>query len=180
MTESKYLFICYALEGELVDDLRERIELITDGARDAGMETYAHIRDEQHWRAGRSSIKSVLKKAFERIEKAEAVFLDLTTTKGSKRVGLNIEAGYAKALRKPIVALYHESERPNMTTDLADVSSSYSERADIRKVTCQLLSEINSSTVTDLHSPGRLQHPQEEGEGTTVAAFGRWPPQFAR
>jgi hypothetical protein len=143
MTRS--VFVCYALEGEHLALLRTRLELITLGARDAGATTYAHIRDEQHWNTQGASIKRVLDAAFTHISMADAVLLDLTTSAGSKRVGLNIEAGYAKALGKPILALWHVSERPNMTTDLADFERSYADLTDLRGVTYQLLSELGDA-----------------------------------
>ncbi|MEO3810303.1 hypothetical protein ABGB17_14980 [Sphaerisporangium sp. B11E5] len=140
MTRS--VFICYALEGEHLAQLRTRLELITLGALDAGATTYAHIRDEQKWNTEGASIKRVLEAAFRRIALADAVLLDLTTSAGSKRVGLNIEAGYAKALGKPILALWHVSERPNMTTDLADHERSYTGLGDLRETTRRLLSDL--------------------------------------
>lgn len=143
-----YVFLCYALEGEDLGALRERLELITLGARDAGLRTYAHIRDEQHWRIGEVAIEQILKVAFERIAGADAVLLDLTTSAGSRRVGLNIEAGYAKALEKPILALWHESDRPTMTTALADHEVSYRCNDDLRPATRRLLSQVKAQSPT--------------------------------
>ncbi|GAA3943506.1 hypothetical protein GCM10023085_26770 [Actinomadura viridis] len=143
-----YVFVCYALEGEHLGALRERLELITLGARDAGLRTFAHIRDEQDWRIGEVSMRQILKVAFERIAGADAVLLDLTTSAGSKRVGLNIEAGYAKALEKPILALWHESDRPNMTTDLADHEASYRSNDDLRSAARRLLSQVKWQSPT--------------------------------
>ncbi|MFC6083433.1 hypothetical protein [Sphaerisporangium aureirubrum] len=144
MTRS--VFVCYALEGEHLAQLRTRLELITLGALDAGATTYAHIRDEQNWNTEGASVKRVLAAAFKRITLADAVLLDLTTSAGSKRVGLNIEAGYAKALGKPILALWHVSERPNMTADLADFERSYDDLTDLRLATCRLLSELGDAS----------------------------------
>lgn len=140
---TKSIFICYALDGERIESLRHRLELITLGARDANMCTYAHIRDAQNWVGRDSDMRLVLSRAFHQIKSSDAVLLDLTSEFGSKRVGLNIEAGYAKALKKPIVALYHRSDRPYMTTDLADFELPYSNVSEIRNAACQLLSKIS-------------------------------------
>ncbi|WP_285698593.1 hypothetical protein [Actinomadura sp. NBRC 104412] len=65
---------------------------------------------------------------------AEAVLLDLTGDAESKRVGLNIEAGYAKALDKTVFALWRVPERPHMTIDLADFEDSYKHDGEIEEV----------------------------------------------
>ncbi|GLW62920.1 hypothetical protein Arub01_11640 [Actinomadura rubrobrunea] len=148
-TTERKLFVCYALEGEPLEELQERLELISMGAQDAGFKTYAHIRDAQGWRLNGTPVKEVLEAAFAEIRNADAVLLDLTSSSGrSRRVGLNIEAGYAKALGKPILALWREPDRPNKTTDLADHERSYEHMDQIRRLTGELLSEINVPSVT--------------------------------
>ena len=129
-----YVVICYALTGEHLPALRERIRLISNGILRAGLRTYAHIRDEQQWNTGGSAPRQVLDRVFHEIADAEAVLLDLTGDAGSKRVGLNIEAGYAKALDKTIFALWRVPERPHMTTDLADFEDSYEHDGEIEEV----------------------------------------------
>ncbi|SPT59441.1 MULTISPECIES: nucleoside 2-deoxyribosyltransferase [Actinomadura] len=145
---TRFIFICYALDGEHLDLLRERLRLIALGAGDVGLQTYAHIRDAQNWHTGHLSKKEVLEAAFARISQADAVLLDLTSSAGSKRVGLNIEAGYAKALEKPILAVWHKSDRPPMTTDLADYETWYEEKAGLRAAVRRLLTQARLTSVT--------------------------------
>jgi nucleoside 2-deoxyribosyltransferase len=136
------IFICYALERDFLNDLQFRLNEISLGAEDLGLTSYAHIRDEQNWQFHNEPIKLILNRSFKVIESSSIVFLDLTSKNHSKRTGLNIEAGYAKALKKRIVALYHESDRPNMTTDLAEFEISYSELSEIRAKVVELLQNI--------------------------------------
>jgi hypothetical protein len=140
---SRLAFVCYALNGEPLDDLRQRLDLITLGAADAGVKAYAHVRDAQNWSFRRSPARDVLSTVFARIAASDVVLLDLTTGADSKRVGLNIEAGYAKGIGKPIVAIWHVSDRPNMTTDLADLEGSYNRVDDLRGVVRDLLFKID-------------------------------------
>lgn len=128
----KKIFICYALEKDFLSELEERLNQITLGAFDNGWSAYAHIRDEQNWKFHNEPIGIIIDKSFKSIASSDLVILDLTSKNNSKRTGLNIEAGYAKALGKKIIALYHISERPNMTTDIADIEISYSEISEIR------------------------------------------------
>jgi len=138
----KDIFICYALERDFLNDLRFRLNEISLGAGDLGFTSYAHIRDEQNWQFHNEPIRLILNRSFKVIESSSIVILDLTSKNHSKRTGLNIEAGYAKALRKRIVALYHESDRPNMTTDLAEFEIAYSEPSEIRAKVVELLKNI--------------------------------------
>lgn len=138
----KKIFICYALEKEFLSDLEERLTQITLGAKDRGWTAYAHIRDEQNWKFHNEPIRNIIDKSFKSIASSDLVLLDLTTKNSSKRTGLNIEAGYAKALGKKIIALWHVSDRPNMTTDLADYEISYSNIDELKIKVSQILLQI--------------------------------------
>lgn len=136
------IFICYALEKDFLSDLEERLTQITLGAKEMGWIAHAHIRDEQNWKFHNEPIRNIIDKSFKSIASSDLVLLDLTTKNNSKRTGLNIEAGYAKALGKKIIALWHVSDRPNMTTDLADYEVSYSNIDEIKFKVSELLKQI--------------------------------------
>jgi nucleoside 2-deoxyribosyltransferase len=141
----KRLFMSYALERDRIPELQERIGLITLGAEAAGYTAYAHVRDTQGWEFEGADLREVLNVAFEKISESDAVLLDLTThCRSYKRVGLNIEGGYAKALRKPIVAIWRYPDRPLMTADLADLETSYEHVAELEAKTKQLLGRMGS------------------------------------
>lgn len=139
----KTVFVCYALEHSHLGELQQRLAMIDQGASSAGWRSYAHVRDEQNWQFGTTSLRHVLDVAFKRISAADAVLLDLTSHANSKRVGLNIEAGYAKALGKPILALHVAGDRPNMTTDLADYEMAYREVGELSAVVNSLLKQVS-------------------------------------
>jgi len=138
----KRIFLCYSIEQKHLSKLQSRLELITLAAHDQNMQTFAHIRDAQNWHFHNEPIKTILSRSFREIESSDAVLLDLTThSELTKRTGLCIEAGYASALLKPIFALWHDSDRPNMITDLADYDVAYSSIHDIRDKVTRMLSK---------------------------------------
>lgn len=140
---TKRLFVCYALERDKINELRDRLERISRGAQAAGYETYVHARDAQQWNITGSDLRQVLDAVFRTIRGSDAVLMDLTIeTPGYKRVGLNIECGFAKALDKPIAALWREPDRPAMTTDLADEELAYRQLSDIESATAALLTRL--------------------------------------
>ncbi len=143
----KDIFICYALERDYLDELKSRLDQISLGAEDVGFTTYAHIRDHQNWQFHNEPIRDVLDRSFKAIRASKVVLLDLTSMNFSKRTGLNIEAGYAKALNKKIVAIYLNDDRPNMTTDLADAVISYSDKQEIRIKVRELLRKLEQFSV---------------------------------
>jgi len=136
-------FIAYSLERDHLDELKERLDLITLGANDANYDAYAHVRDGQNWVLGGSSIPEMMKTVFNKIEEVDVVILDLTSNANSRRTGLNIELGYALAFNKKVIALYRKGERPNMNTDLALVELQYSSDSEIRELLRKALLEVN-------------------------------------
>jgi nucleoside 2-deoxyribosyltransferase len=141
----KTVFVCYALERGHMSELRERLSEIENGALASGWRSYAHVRDGQNWQFHDAPIRDILEIAFKRIAASDAVLLDLTSHANSKRVGLNIEAGYAKALGKPIMAVYRAGDRPNMTTDLASHEIAYDRVDELAQVVTDLLCRISVS-----------------------------------
>jgi hypothetical protein len=139
----KKLFIAYSLERTHLPELANRIELITQGASDAGYSTYAHVRDGQNWDLSGAVIRRMMPIVFESIRDADVVLLDLTTHGNSKRTGLNIELGYALANSKRVIALYHKSDRPNMNTDMAEIERSYESNSEIRQAVAGLLIDVD-------------------------------------
>lgn len=141
----KTLFMSYALERDRIPELQERIDLITLGAEAAGYTAYAHVRDTQRWKFEGADLRQVLDVAFQKIAESDVVLLDLTAhCRSYKRVGLNIEGGYAKALGKPIAAIWRYPDRPVMTTELADIETSYEDVAELEAKTKQLLRRMGS------------------------------------
>lgn len=147
------VFVCYALEREYLAELRERLTRISEGIQDAGGVAYAHVRDGQGWLANSQPITEMMTVVFREIAGADLILLDLTTHSNSKRTGLNIELGYALGLRKPVLAIWKVPDRPNMTTDLAQLESSYSDVSDLRSVVGHLVSTFKRPHPTKASKP---------------------------
>jgi hypothetical protein len=139
------VFVCYALERDQLDLLRHRFSHVRRGIENAGCRSYFHVHDGQGWNLNGARVRDVLEEVFAIISNADFVLLDLTAKSGSRRTGLNIEAGYARALHKPIAALWHESDRPNMTTELASVEAAYAEEGEIAAVVERLIRSLKSA-----------------------------------
>ena len=98
--------VSYSVADEKdITELQQRLEMLSLGASDAGLSTYIHLRDGQAWNLADADYAIALSMVFERIREARIVLLDTTRKTGACLTGINIEAGYAKALGKPIAAL---------------------------------------------------------------------------
>lgn len=84
----------------------------------------------------------ILGDVFDVIKSADAVLLDLTSYTDSRRTGLNIEAGYAAALEKPIVSIYQAGDAPRMTLALAQQARSYTSESEIGACVQELLRSL--------------------------------------
>ena len=77
------------------------IEKILTLLEQAGAETFCVVRDLEHWGETSLSPQVLMTQTFDMIQKADLVVIELS----EKGVGLGIEAGYAYALKKPIVVI---------------------------------------------------------------------------
>jgi hypothetical protein len=131
--------VCYSVDEEDVGPLRRRLDLVSLGAADAGLSTYVHARDAQAWDLSDADYAAALSRVFEQIRGTRFLLIDATRSTGACLTGMNIEAGYAKALGKPIVALWRSPDRPHKTMVLADFEASYEREDDLRSISRRLL-----------------------------------------
>jgi hypothetical protein len=131
--------VCYSVEEGNIQELQHRLELLSLGAADAGLSTYIHVRDTQAWDLTNADYGAALAIVFRHIRRARVILIDTTREVGACLSGVNIEAGYAKALGKPIVALWHTPDRPDKTMALADFEASYRDIDDLRPLSHNLL-----------------------------------------
>lgn len=140
--------MAYALESDHRDRLKGRVELIRSAAKDVGWACYFHVADGQNWQAVQNpDFSQILADVFEMIKNADAVLLDLTSHANSRRTGLNIEAGYAAALGKPIIGIYHADDAPRMTLALAQQARSYTVDSEIGDCVRDLLESLRVAPV---------------------------------
>lgn len=110
------------------DDNREIVEGLCTAAQRAGFVVTCTNRDYDDFGTAEAPDEQLTDFMFAGIEDADVVLLDLT----DKGVGLGIEAGYATALRKPVVALYADGAEPSTTlNELATRTITYHGFADL-------------------------------------------------
>lgn len=85
------------------DDQRnkERIQVISAGLKQSGMESVCIARDVEQWGAPKFDPVELMARTFAAIDACNLVVIDLT----EKGVGVGIEAGYACAKNIPIVTI---------------------------------------------------------------------------
>jgi hypothetical protein len=144
------LVICYSVEEGLIDRLRRRIEEITYGAGDRGLSTFAYVRDVQGWDTRAVDYSAAFSCVIDQIRVARAVVLDLTTDAGATRTGLSIEAGGARALNKPIIAIWRHPDRPDKLLSIASISGAYDSGAEtLRCLTSSLVQQLGHKIHSD-------------------------------
>ena len=137
--------ICYSVENDAIEHLRERIQVISQAANDLGLCTYAHVRDTQGWVGLNRDYKSAFAAVFEHIDHARLVLLDLTSDSSSIRTGINLEAGYAKGVGKILLGLWRVPDRPEKTLSIVDFEDSYRSMEDLGGAVISLLKRGKSA-----------------------------------
>lgn len=80
---------------------RQQIEEISSALERIGFETVCVVRDLEHWGNIQFSPADLMRHAFAEIEKCDVFICEFS----EKGVGLGIEAGYALAKGKPVMAV---------------------------------------------------------------------------
>lgn len=103
------IYMGYKFTGENYLELIERINKIRDVLEGRGNKCYGLLKANSKENKPRNAI---YKKAFREISKCEVLFLLVTSEEKSE--GQLIEAGYAKALNKKIIAAVKEGINTNL------------------------------------------------------------------
>lgn len=130
----KTIFMGYSIELTHIDLLKKRIEIVSEAASKCNMLVYAHIRDEQNWQCYTDPGKIVLDKCFEQIRRCDLFLGDFTLYEKKHRTGIHIEAGYAKALGKPIWGILYRGDRPRLLIDLVEKEIAYEKMEELSEI----------------------------------------------
>lgn len=100
-------------------DLRNKahIEAVLEQLEDFGHNVYCVIRDLEKWNQQSFSPQQLMNATFEVIQTSDIMLIDLS----EKGVGLGIEAGYAHALKKPIIIIAQEGS--DISTTLKGIAA---------------------------------------------------------
>jgi len=106
---------------DLIDSLVARL-------RSDGLEPICMASDVEKWGAVQLSLKELMRRTFEEIDKSDLVILEMS----EKGVGLGIEAGYAVAKGKPVIVLISERQELSGTMQgIADTVITYNSPQDV-------------------------------------------------
>lgn len=96
------------------DDNEETVNALCTAVERAGFLVHCTNRDFDDFGRQERELEELIPYIEDAIERTDVVILDLT----DKGVGLGVEAGFAAALQKPIVAVLHEDADPPTTIQL--------------------------------------------------------------
>lgn len=111
----KRYFVAYRLTGESTEVLQERLSVVVDALRKAGIDAYCNFFDAAI--AENVTVKEVLDKAFGQIDERDGLFVLVASS--DKSEGQLLETGYALGKNKHIIAAV-QTDAKAYASDLAD------------------------------------------------------------
>lgn len=119
---------------------RELIKELSGILKSLGIESSIIVRDFESWGGNERDPKVLMAKAFEEIDRSDAVIIELS----EKGVGLGIEAGYAAAKGKPIwVVAKTGSDISNTLSGIAEKILFYNKPGDLTPQIKRLMEKRN-------------------------------------
>ncbi len=126
----KRIYVAYKFAEEDPIELRKRLEALSKVIEEAtGCKTFIFFRDAQKWQKSEVSIKEIVIRALNEIDKCDAILVEAST----KARGAYLEAGYAKALKKKVIIIHKTGTEANFLEAIADVAIEYDNLEDLRK-----------------------------------------------
>ena len=126
----KKIYVAYKFKEQNPEELRKKLEELSKVIEEAtSYKTFIFFRDAQNWGKIKMPIKEVVEKAYNAIEKCDAILVEAT----EKANGAYFEAGYAKALNKKIIIIHQEGTEANFLESCADEIIIYKDFEDLRE-----------------------------------------------
>ncbi len=123
------VYVTYKFEEEEPNELKTRLEAFSKLIEEStGWKTFIFFRDVQKWKVGTMTMKQVVNRAMEEIQKCDAVLVEAS----EKARGVYFEAGYAKALGKKIIVIHQKNAESNFLDASADVKIEYETDEDLK------------------------------------------------
>jgi nucleoside 2-deoxyribosyltransferase len=102
----KRYFVAYRFSGEPKEVLEERLGLVVEALRKAGIDAYCNFFDQHEIDKHNLNAREVMKKAFAQIDERDGLFVLIASD--DKSEGQLIEVGYALAKGKHIISAIQE------------------------------------------------------------------------
>lgn len=103
----KKYFVAYRFSGESLEVLQERLSLVVEALRVAGIDAYCNLFDQHDHDRENLTPKQIIEKAFMQIDASDGLFVLIASN--DKSEGQLIEIGYALAKDKPIIAAIQQN-----------------------------------------------------------------------
>ena len=134
----KKIYVAYKFkkqdQAELKKELEELSKIIEEST---GYKTFIFFRDVQNWGKKKMSVKDVVNKAIEALEKCDAILVETS----EKARGAYFEIGYAKALRKKVIIIHKKGTEADFLEATSDISIEYEDLEDLRKKLGELINK---------------------------------------
>jgi nucleoside 2-deoxyribosyltransferase len=102
----KKYFVAYRVRGESREVLQERVTVVVDALKKAGIDAYCNFFDQNQFEKDKLSARQIMDKAFAKIDESDGLFVLIASK--DKSEGQLLEVGYSFAKGKPIVAAVQE------------------------------------------------------------------------
>lgn len=125
----KKIYLAYKFAEEDPVELRKRLEALSKVIEEAtGCKTFIFFRDAQNWQKSEASIKEIVLRALNEIDKCDAILIEAST----KARGAYLEVGYAKASKKKVIVIHKTGTEANFLEAIADMAIEYDDLEDLR------------------------------------------------
>lgn len=114
------IYIAYEFRGRNFDELKSRLEAISNILGQLGYKSFIFARDIQNWNPNSIKPEKIMKIAIEEMKKCDAILTISESSYNSE--GLLIESGYMKALGKKLILAYKPESRYVLLKSIADSS----------------------------------------------------------
>ena len=126
----KTYFLAYRFSGESQDVLHERLSLVVEALKNAGIDAYCNFFDNHIMDSKNLSKRQIIDKAFKKIDESDGLFVLIASN--DKSEGQLFEVGYAIAKSKNIIAAIQQDVDTHVS-DLANNVIRWNDLNDLSK-----------------------------------------------
>jgi len=124
------IFISYRFTGENLDTISDYLDCIKDILEKKGHSVFSSFWEEDTFKKNNFTRKQLLDYVFQEIDKADACFVFVRSSRKSE--GLLLEVGYALAKNKPLALIIKEDVETVFLKDIAKSVIKYNNLSDLK------------------------------------------------
>tara|TARA_Y100000310_G_C20628822_1_gene787465 strand:+ start:444 stop:857 length:414 start_codon:yes stop_codon:yes gene_type:complete len=125
------IYLAYKLSGSDEEQLKNRLESISNLIEETGNESFLFMRDVQNWQPGGMEPKEIMDRAMQEMKSCDAIISIIETQE--KGEGLLIESGFMKALGKNVIIAAGPKGRGFLLKAIADELIEFKDVEDLRE-----------------------------------------------